>query len=239
MRRFYIIDDGKCLSIKREPSTYKAPSFRRRDLNVIPIIEIDCDKKVPAYVALSGVFTLNTGVWTVPVEITADGYPSMANPELNTTFKQGMNNYVSPHAELLSKNENMYSILFGGITYGYYQDGIFKTSIDIPFTNQITVVQRAKNGTYTQYLLPNEYPNLISTQSNPGNQLLFGAGGTFVKAPNIPTYSNGVLKLEKIKKRTLIGYIIGGIQSTNSTSDSAASPYIFKVMLTPDCSQCN
>jgi hypothetical protein len=50
-------------------------------------------------------------------------------------------------------------------------------------------------------------------------------------------YSNGVLNLAKIKHPTIIGYIMGGIQSTlpntDFQSDSAASPYVFKVVLTP------
>ncbi|MDR3478404.1 MAG: hypothetical protein P4M14_10275, partial [Gammaproteobacteria bacterium] len=78
-----------------------------------------------------------------------------------------------------------------------------------------------------------------STASNPGNTLLFGAGGRFVPKCGIPMTCNGVIDLAKIKKQTAIGYIIGGIQSTLvntfSQADSAASPYIFKVILTPTC----
>ncbi len=239
VRKFNIIDDGKCLDVAVKESTLPDPSFRRRDLNVIPIIETNCGKKTPAFVALSGVFTLDTGVWTVPVEITASGNPSMANPDLDTTFKQGMNNYASAHIELLAKNGDMFSILLGGLTFGFFENGTFKTDPDIPFTNQITAIQRSKKGEYKQHLLPVEYPTILSTQSNPGNTLLFGAGAKFIIAPNVPIFSNGVLNLEKIKKPTTIGYIVGGIQSTlantNGPSDSAASPYIFKVCLTPTC----
>ena len=238
VRKFSIIDDGKRLGVKVHESTTADPNFRRRDLNVIPIIETDCKKKIPAYVALSGVFTLDTGIWTVPVEITANGMPSMADPTLDSTFKQGMNNYASAHVELLSKNGDMYSIVFGGITFGFFQNGQFMTDAGIPFTNQVTTIKRSKDGQYQQHLLPNQYPTIVSTASNPGNTLLFGAGAAFVTAPNIPLFSNGVLNLAKIKKSTVIGYIIGGIQSTvpNTTtiSDSAASPYIFKVTLTPN-----
>lgn len=237
VRKFDIIDDGNYLGVLVKDSTPINPSYRRRDLNVIPIIKTDCKKKTPAYVALSGVFTLGTGIWTVPVEITSDGTPTMANPSLESTFKQGMNNYASAHVELLSKNGDMYSVLFGGITYGFFQNGQFMTDTGFPFTNQVTAIRRSPNGKYQQYLLPVEYPTIKSTFSNPGNTLLFGAGATFVPAPNIPQFANGVLNLAKIKRRTVIGYIIGGIQSTvpntSSNSDTAASPYIFKVTLTP------
>ncbi len=239
VRKFDIIDDGKCLDVVVKESTTPDESYRRRDLNIVPIINCESCKKTPAFVALSGVFTLDTGVWTVPVEISASGTPSMADPDLATTFKQGMNNYVSAHVELLAKNGDMYSVLFGGLTFGFFENGTFKTDTGIPFTDQITAIQRTKDGNYTQHLLPIEYPSILSTQSNPGNRLLFGAGATFVFAPDVPLFSNGVLNLEKITKPTVIGYIIGGIQSTlpntNSTSDSAASPFIFIVTITPTC----
>jgi len=244
IRRFHIIDDGKCLNVIVERATSPDPNYRRRDLNIIPIIKFCCHKKkTPAFVALSGVFTESAGAWTVPIEISACGNPHMADPDLATTFKQGMNNYNSAHVELLSKRGNIYSILFGGITFEYYQDGQFFTDAELPFTNNVTVVKRNKNGRYQQYLLPTEYPTIVSTASNPGNVLLFGAGAKFMPAPDIHIYKNGVLKLKKIKKPTVIGYIIGGIQSTlpntNSSSDSAASPYVFKVILTPTFNEIN
>lgn len=238
VRRFNIVDDGTCLGVKVLPPTQPSPNYRRRDLNVVPIIKINnSNKKIPAFVAFSGVFTLNGGIWTVPVEINTDGTTSMANPNITSTFKQGINNYASAHAELLACNGDMYSILFGGLTYIYYKNGQMMLDEGIPFTNQIGVIRRSKEGNYTQYILPEEYPVLTSKQSNPGNRLFFGTGAKFIPAPNIPTFSNGVLDLSKIKQSTVIGHIVGGIQSTlintNVITDSAASPYIFKVTLIP------
>lgn len=133
----------------------------------------------------------------------------------------------------------MYSVLFGGLTYETYQNGAFVPDAEIPFTNQVTAIKRCKNGFYKQYLLQTLYPTILSTASNPGNVLLFGAGAKFMPACDVPMYCNGVLNLEKIKEQTVIGYIIGGIQSTvpntNVITDSAASPYIFKVILAPGC----
>lgn len=237
VRKFDIIDDGTCLTVRGISATNPDPNFRRRDLNIIPIIQTDSCKKTPAYVALSGVFTLDTGIWTVPVEITTDGTPTMADPTLESTFKQAMNNYNSAHVEILAKNGDMYSILFGGLTFGFFENGQFMTDTGIPFTNQITTIRRNKKGKYQQILLPVEYPTILSTQSNPGNRLRFGAGAKFVIEPNLPIFSNNVLDLADIKKSTVIGHIVGGIQSTVANtsviSDSAASPHIFKVTLTP------
>ena len=69
VRPFRLNDDGVNISIVPILNPLILPDYRRRDLNVVPIIY----HNKPAYVALSGVFTLTTGVWTVPVTIFANG----------------------------------------------------------------------------------------------------------------------------------------------------------------------
>ncbi len=85
--------------------------------------------------------------------------------------------------------------------------------------------------------MDSQYPTILSTQSNPGNPLLFGAGAYLIPN-NIREYPNHVMSLDAIRQPTVIGYIVEGIQSTlantNIQSDSAASPYVFKVTLIPN-----
>jgi len=239
VRRFRIIDDGVFLGIEEEEAKPPVgdPLYRRRDLNILPCIKMHKGKTEPYLAAFSGVFTLAGGAWTVPVTITPTGRPSMRNPSHKTTFKQGMNNYVCATAGLFSeKHQNMYNLFFGGISFEYYDDGSFATDPALPFINQVTTIARQSNGHFKQYLMDASYPYIESTASNPGNQLLFGAGADFIPAEGLQAYSNGVIKLDALgKHHTLLGYIVGGIQSTvpNTTtiSDSSASPYIFKVLL--------
>lgn len=234
VRRFQIIDNGKDLYVQTRKSEGTNPSYRRRDLNVLPFI----DGKKQAFAALSGVFTLDTGIWTVPVEIAADGSSFMADPDASDTFKQAMNNYVSATVTLHSPStKDNYFLLLGGITYGYFDSGTFQTDNEIPFTNQITTVKRDSAGNYTQYLMAEEYPVILSTGSNPGNTLLFGAGAFFVNAADMPQYRNQVINFDKLHSPVVLGYIVGGIMSTlpntNDRTDSTASPYIFTVTLNP------
>lgn len=240
IRRFNIIDNGISLFIDKKSSEPYTPNsnYRRRDLNIVPRIKNQCGRITEELVAFSGVFTLSGGVWTVPVEIGADGRAFMPSASSDKTFKQGMNNYICPTLGLFSRKSNdMYTIFFGGISFGYFENGIFQTDINIPFINQVTTIKIDKKGHYKQYIMDVEYPVILSTQSNPGNRLLFGAAAQLIPVDNLPAYSNGVLQLDKIKKTTFIGYIVGGIQSTlpntSSRFDSAASPYIFKVTLIP------
>lgn len=243
VRRFNILDDGKKLAVEKKNSlpSQPDPNYRRRDLNVVPVVRRHHDKLIGGLVALSGVFTLDGGAWTIPVEISADGRPTMANPNDPHTFKQGMNNYDSATLGLFCRDSGaMYTVLFGGISYGFFQDGQFMTDNELPFINQVTTLEIDHKGHYKQYLMKEEFPVILSTQSNPGNQLLFGAEAYFIPVDGTPLYSNGVVKLEKLlesESPVHVGYIVGGIQSTlpntNSPSDSAASPYIFNVYVIP------
>ena len=79
-----------------------------------------------------------------------------------------------------------------------------------------------------EYKLPVEMPAFL------------GAGSEFIRVENVPTYVNGVIKLDDLlNDTTLIGYIYGGISSSaanifwvNNGAESSASSQIFKVYLT-------
>ncbi len=234
VRRFGIIDNGVNLVLIPGQADAPNPNYRRRDLNVVPIMKKSYNGFVPGLVALSGVFTESSGAWTVPVEITPNGQSSMADPTAASTFKQGMNNYTSATVELFSRTtNNMYIVVLGGISFGFFQSGTFQTDSELPFINQVTTIQINPQGVYQQYLMSAEYP-VILAGSNP---LLFGAGAQFMPQSNLPTFTNGVGILDKMNKPTLLGYVVGGIQSklpnTNTQADSSASPYVFEVILTP------
>lgn len=231
--RPFWVNDNK-LEILPQRSLTQLPDYRRRDLNIVPTIHNDQF----TYTAFAGVFTLDTGVWTVPITINPDGSSFEADPNNENTFKQAMNHYNCPTFELYSsKTKDMYVVFPGGISYGYFSGGVFTTDSEIPFINQVTTVKIDKNYNYTQYLMDGEYPYIESTGTNPGNQLLFGAEAVFIPKKGIKLFSNGVIRLDKIKEPTVIGYIVGGIMSTlaNTTSraDSTSSPYVFTVTLAP------
>lgn len=237
VRPFKILDNGTSLYVKPEKQFDQNPNYRRRDLSVVPIMQKSGNSYNPAVVALSGVFTLDGGVWTVPVVINGDGTSLMSDPSDPNTFKQGMNNYDCARTVLFSKSKNeTYILLFGGISYLSESGGVITPDSEIPFINNVTTVKIDSEGNFGQYLMENQYPALFSTFSNPGNQLLFGAEARFITAQKLPMFANGVFSFDELgSSPILLGYIVGGIQSTlpntNVPSDSAASPYIFSVYL--------
>ena len=171
----------------------------------------------------------------MPVTILPDGSSSMKDPEGINTLRQGMNNYVSATFGMYSACERAnYTLILGGMTYQYFEDGEYKTDPEIPFTNQIVTIKRDKNRVETQHLMSASYPTILSKTVHAGNELLFGAGAAFFPKTKAKFYDNGVLKFDLLKKgKTHIGYIVGGIQSTlpntSSKQDTKASSYIFKV----------
>ncbi len=235
---FKIIDDGVNLYVQPYKQFSQNPAYRRRDLNVAPIIRKGATSLESAYVALSGVFTEDSGIWTVPVLINADGSSSMADPSSPTTFMQGMNNYISAHTELYSKKTNeMFILLFGGLTYIVPSGGSFTPDEEIPFNNSVTTVRIDAQGNFAQFLMENEYPVIDSQFTMSPTPLFFGTSSRFLPAKNLPSFSNGVFSLDKLGNApVLLGYIVGGIESTvqntnNPSTETAASPYIFSVIL--------
>ncbi|MCB1148858.1 MAG: hypothetical protein KDK48_01725 [Chlamydiia bacterium] len=225
IRQFWLNDNGKTLRLFPKESGAILADYRRRDLNILPIML----RNKPAYTAFSGVFTLTTGVWTVPITIFPDGSSFQPDPEAATTFKQAMNNYNCPAFGLYSvATEEMFAVFPGGISFGYFDGGVFTTDSEIPFINQVTTIRIDNEEKFTQHLMSAEYPG----------PLLYGAEAQFFPAANTPLFYNGVIQLDALPKTpTVIGYIVGGIMSTvpntSSPADSTASPAVFTVTLIP------
>jgi hypothetical protein len=239
VRSFDIVDDGTTLSIANLAATPQVADYRRRDLNVYPTIKRNADMSVAnGLTALSGVFTLTNGAWTVPVEVDANGNPSESDPAAPGTFKQGMNGYDCAKLGLFSENTGkMHEILFGGISLEDYDPATQAFIVDnnLPFINQITSVVVDSDGHYAQHRI-GEFPALYDGS---GNRLRFGANADFFLAPGISTYDNGVIKLDDLTTQTTLGYIFGGLAANAPNTQgvpgavSIASNEIFTVMYTP------
>jgi hypothetical protein len=242
IRSFTIVDDGTTLSISNPTSTTADPNYRRRDLNVFPVMVPGVAGTLDeGLVVLSGVFTPPPGVgaWTVPVEIDSSGNPTMDDPTNPATFKQGFNNYHSAKLGLFSESHaEMHEVLFGGISLQYLNTDTRETETDhdLPFINDITSVVIDSAGHYTQHWL-GKFPAINDLE---GKRLRFGANAEFFLADGIATYSNGVIKLDELNGPTTLGYIYGGIiangphtRSGDPPATSSASNIIFTVVYAP------
>lgn len=239
VRSFDIVDDGATLAIANPTTTTPDPNYRRRDLNIVPVIRPGTGGQLDEGLAvLSGVFTTTFGAWTVPVEIDSLGVPTMADPTAPGTFKQGMNGYHAARVGLYSESSgDMHQLLFGGISLQYLDahTGQIETDDALPFVNDVSSIVIDSAGEYSQHRI-GEYPVLNDLD---GVRLRFGAGAEFFMAEGIETYANGVLKLDKISQPTTLGYIFGGIVTNGPHTQgtppaaSAGSNQIFTVVYSP------
>jgi hypothetical protein len=238
VRSFDIVDDGSTLSFVNDNMTPQVDAYRRRDLNIFPVLQPDGLGEIEeGLVVLSGVFTESFGAWTVPVEIDANGIPTMADPDAPDTFKQGMNGYHSAKLGLFSEaSGEMHEMLFGGISLQYFDSNTNQIETDdfLPFINDITSVVIDSLGNYSQHRL-GEFPEINDLD---GDRLRFGANAEFFAAAGIEMFDNGVIKLDALSGETALGYIYGGLAAngphTRGVPDviSSASNMIFEVVLT-------
>jgi hypothetical protein len=237
VRSFDIVDDGVNLAIANTTMSTPDADYHRRDLNVVPVLRPEGVGGVTeGLVALSGVFTPTEGAWLTPVEIDSTGNPTMDDPNLPNTFRQGMNNYHSAKLGLYSESAGaMHEVLFGGISLQYVNEATQQIETDegLPFVNDITSIMIDEQGEYSQHHL-GFFPELFDQDSQ---RLRFGANSELLLTAGTPTFDNGVIKLDELVGETSIGFIFGGIETNAphtrfiSGARSGASNHVFEVVI--------
>ncbi len=200
--------------------------FHRRDYNVNPIIDRNGEIKL---MVLSGVFQYN-----------------VARAFLNTALIQNQNyeeifdfehKYAAYNCARIgmfdhTKNE-MHQLFFGGMAE-YYRDSINAISRDgyVPFVKSVSSITRKNDGSFLEYLYPEELPGY------------FGTNSEFLLNPEIKIIYEDIIDLNSIQNdTTCIGTIFGGIYNPSEYRnpwqiDSAhltkSNPYHLKVYFIKD-----
>jgi hypothetical protein len=239
VRRFQI-DLSGALTV---PETSKLPTaqneaFRRRDLNVVTILErTDPNLFSERVMVLSGVFTPETGVWTAPVLIGPDGSVVMSDPLADSTLKQGFQVYHSSKVSLYNRvTSEAHVLLFGGLSVleRDLETGAFIRDDQVPFTNQCSLVVRDANTQISQYWLPTRFPDIRSD----GKELRFGTNAEFFLSEDVPKLHPKVVDLAAIESPTVIGHILGGlISDAGNNGNTGSSGRIFEVIIIPTISK--
>jgi len=214
--------------------------FQRRDLNTMPVLSKNGEGQDElSGVALSGVFYEGSGIWTVPVEISPSGIPTMKDPNTDpSVFKQALNGYECAKFGMYSSNSGeMIELLLGGITANEFVDdpstGNLRYDPNFPFTNQISAVSIDADGQYSQSYL-GDFPEIFGPQ---GNRYLFGSNAQFFTSSDIRLLEGDIIDLDALTERTLLGYIYGGIGAGSPHGgfggDSFASSQVFAVWFKP------
>ncbi|MBS1577561.1 MAG: hypothetical protein JST09_19840 [Bacteroidetes bacterium] len=215
--------------------------LHRRDGNTVE--DIDPATGASRIAAFGGVFQPGAiAPYTYPIYIKSpSGY------DIDTTGNQKFSQYECPVISIFdsaSANPTMYHTFFGGIGhYYYFQTPSQKAAFDtvtkegrndgFPFVADVTTFLHSKDGSYNEF---------IHTNPIPGNRLVGATAKFWVNESFIlkgVTYPNGVIKLPMFSnnRKTLIGYIYGGIEAQNPlplapNTGTFVSNSVFAVYLT-------
>jgi hypothetical protein len=220
--------------------------YHRRDLNVVDIIQ--ADGVTPALVVYGGVFRAGqVAGLTAPIDI-AFPIPSptaIPAPVVRKSFQQALNHYDCANLTIFDPGSaSSFTTLLGGISQYHYDPStntLIQDQVDLanggvdglPFIDSISTIQHQPDpGAFAQFIQPSPLPGLV------------GAGARFLFNPSVKAsgalFENGVIKLASLGGRTLVGHMVGGIESygpysglvTRSPS-TIASPRLFEIWVTP------
>lgn len=222
IRTFQINDDGTNLAITNYAAQHDTNNLHRRDYNMAPQIFPDGTQ---GFTMFSGVFQHSANLpWLNSVDVTASGYT------VNNTFNQYLSQYHSAKIPIYDTSNNiMHTLFFGGMSQ--YKLDINNNLIqddNVPFVKTISKVSRFSDGSMLESSLGIEMPTFL------------GSGSEFIPLINNPNYLNDeIVDINNLQEgSTLIGYIFGGIESTqeniffiNNGTQSSASSLAFKVFI--------
>jgi hypothetical protein len=190
---------------------YQDAEFHRRDLNIVEVLS----SKGVGFVALGGVFTpKDQSIFTKPVMF----HPG-ESPDSSSTFQQQMNSYESARLLLYEPSQHrMYVTLFGGISGSYFD---FEKNAFREFPKQGT----KSSATYLDGM---QWSDQVSTLAFTNDiavrewvherplPAFLGTSAVFIPLPEVARAQpeTRIIDLSKLHgRRTLVGYIYGGIQA--------------------------
>ena len=223
IRKFSLTENNGQLSIENYSSITDSLILHRRDYNLLMQFDNNGKEMLSIY---SGVFQYGKDVpFTTLIDINENSYREVPG------FNQLFSHYHTATLPVYNnETKTMYSVFFGGIAQNYKDSsGNTVKDNDVPFVKTISVVER-RNNTVKEYVLPGKMSGY------------FGATAEFIPANEKLFAKNGIMNMNKLnKKPTMIGYIIGGIDSrapnvfwSNEADPSRASPVIWKVFFSTE-----
>lgn len=243
-------------AVPNSPGTQMDPEnpYHRRDYTLLPSVDASGKRRLVAY---GGVFKggriegfLN------PVFIGSGSGTVTLTPNTKTT--QLLSQYDTASIQLFDNrggSGTIYTTFFGGISQYYWDNASQSLKRDplnlnktdnpkdgLPFINSVSTLKMpTSNDTGIQYLHTGAtFPpaSAVPTCTGSSGNTSAPYGGTeckFVIASGVPLATPGVLQLNAITSTSVVGYMVGGIASTEPYPNGAtcASSMFYEVTLNP------
>ncbi len=197
----------------RNPSEHRP--FHRRDFTAAPFITAKGRAGIGVY---GGVFIPGRfAVFRHPIYI-----DDRAGVQVDTSYSQFMSQYTCASLPMyMTSNHTMYTALFGGMSmYQYSPRTQVLTNAGITHVPTITVLGRDRKGATAEYICKASYPHAM------------GADAAFIRSPHAPWNKSGVLEMDKLTRKTIVGHIFGGLLAKRAKGggwNTEASNMIFEV----------
>jgi hypothetical protein len=246
VRVFTLNDDLSIKTFNQFDGGYDASlPYHRRDFSMVDIIE--ADGTTPSATVYGGVFRAGQiAGHTTPIDIAFS--PGGATVALRSDFKQGLNHYDCANLTIFDgTTSSSFTTFFGGISQFHYdsasktlvqdQSNLSKGIDGLPFIDTVSTIQHQRSpGAIAQFILPTALPGLVGTDA----QFLLNSA----LRRRDQSFPNGVVKLSSLKERTLVGHIVGGIESFGPYSllvktkgpATIASRRLFEIWVTQEVS---
>lgn len=221
VRKFQIADDGNSLSIYNYTAVRDTNNFRRRDYNLIPMLDPFYGEGLLAY---SGVFQPQANV---PYLNCVEIYPDTII--VRNDFNQNLSQYHSAFCALYDSISFLqHHLFFGGMSM-YYMDTLTQQTVTdtlVPFVRTISDVARDIDWQYHEFDAGIHLPALIGTNAY------------FFNDFNLPIFRKHFAHLNALPHHQRLGFIVGGIESmdlnissNNPDAQSFASTRVLEVWL--------
>ena len=240
---FSIENTEASLAISELYTYTDADVLHRRDMTVAPtyvrLADIlgNCCYIAEAFALYGGVFQPTANIpFRTQVYFWQSDTPEYGE---RSAYEQQFAHYTAPALSLWdAEAETMHTSFFGGMAQFIYDEetDAIKEDLLIPFTDDIVTFTEelsedpTQSSTVYETVMPIQMPGLL------------GANAVFIPAPDALRSAHGVVDLRAVEGRTLMGWIVGGIESTMphpgwngiTAAETSASDRILAVYLTPD-----
>ncbi|TNE54626.1 MAG: T9SS C-terminal target domain-containing protein [Bacteroidetes bacterium] len=219
IRSFQLLQTAKGPKIEDYQEVRDTVLLHRRDYNMLPQMTPNGEEALQLF---SGVFQ-----YEVDLPYHSTVFIDSKKHQKTPGFRQFYSHYHCPVIPIYSSNKGeMHHLFLGGIAHYYDSSGVLVQEENVPFVRSISRIIRNRDGRQAEFLFKDQMPALL------------GAGGEFILAADVPKYRNGVIKMDELRDGQLLGYIYGGIASTEKNilffhdegNMSQASKSIFKVL---------